>query len=224
MNTLTYRALVISGQNTELATYQQEDISCLFVDNVADIPQAYQGFVADVALLGVQFLKDEDITRAISLCAELQLAVIGVVAEQDSDRYNPKHMFEDFILFPFRRGELITRIQAAKYRNKDRAPTRVISVGGLTIDLDKYDVMLSGRRINLTYKEYQLLVLLASNPGKAYTRDVLLTEIWGYEYFGGTRTVDVHIRRLRSKLETSNKPLIETIWNVGYRLNAYNPV
>jgi len=220
MNTLTYRALVISGQNTELVTYQQEDISCLFVDNVADIPQAYQGFVADVALLGVQFLKDEDITRAISLCAELQLDVIAVVPEQELDRYDSKYTFQDFILFPFRYGELITRIKAAKCRNKGRAPSRVISVAGLTIDLDKYDVMLSGRRINLTYKEYQLLVLLASNPGKAYTRDVLLTEIWGYEYFGGTRTVDVHIRRLRSKLETSNKPLIETIWNVGYRLNA----
>ena len=220
MNTLTYRALVISGQNTELEVYQQEGVSCLFVGDVEDIRQAYQGFTADVALVSMQSLKYEDFSRAISLCAELQLDVIAVVPEQKLDMYESKYMCDDFIMFPFRRGELIARVQTVKHRNKNRATDRVISVASLTIDLDKYDVMLSGKRINLTYKEYQLLVLLASNPGKAYTRDVLLTEIWGYEYFGGTRTVDVHIRRLRSKLETSNEPLIETIWNVGYRLNA----
>ena len=69
----------------------------------------------------------------------------------------------------------------------------------------------------LTYKEYQLLVLLASSPGKVYSRESLLSQLWGYDYFGGTRTVDVHIRRLRAKIEEGGHPFIETIRNVGYR-------
>ena len=77
-----------------------------------------------------------------------------------------------------------------------------------------------GRKVLLTYKEYQLLVLLASTPGRVYTRDNLLSQVWGYDYFGGTRTVDVHIRRLRSKIEDASHSFIETIWNVGYRFNA----
>ena len=77
---------------------------------------------------------------------------------------------------------------------------------------------MKGERINLRFKEYELLLLLASNPGRVYDRASLLNQIWGYDYFGGTRTVDVHIRRLRSKIEIlPETEYIETIWNVGYR-------
>ena len=88
------------------------------------------------------------------------------------------------------------------------------------MDLERYDVAVSGRRVSLTYKEFQLLALLASNPGRVYTREALLSQVWGYDYLGGTRTVDVHIRRLRSKIEGPGRSYIETIWNVGYRFNA----
>ena len=74
-----------------------------------------------------------------------------------------------------------------------------------------------GDRVSLTFKEYELLKLLAENPGRVFSRYALLNQIWGYEYFGGTRTVDVHIRRLRSKIEDAEHNFIETIWNVGYR-------
>ena len=97
----------------------------------------------------------------------------------------------------------------------------MLRAGDMVIDLDRYEVSSRGRRIVLTYKEYQLLCLLASYPGKVYTREALLREIWGYDYFGGTRTVDVHIRRLRSKIENDiDVKYIETIWNVGYRFSA----
>ena len=76
---------------------------------------------------------------------------------------------------------------------------------------------LKGRRIALRFKEYELLRLLATSPGRVFTRDALLRKIWGYDYFGGTRTVDVHIRRLRSKIEDAEHSFIETIWAVGYR-------
>jgi two-component system alkaline phosphatase synthesis response regulator PhoP len=93
----------------------------------------------------------------------------------------------------------------------------IIRVGDLQIDTSSYEVTIQGRRIGLRFKEYELLKLLAENPGRVFSRDALLNQIWGYEYFGGTRTVDVHIRRLRSKLEDVEHNFIETIWNVGYR-------
>ncbi|MEK7777480.1 MAG: winged helix-turn-helix domain-containing protein, partial [Chloroflexota bacterium] len=80
-----------------------------------------------------------------------------------------------------------------------------------------YEVSNRGSRVLLTFKEYQLLCTLASNPGRVFTREQLLNQIWEYDYFGGTRTVDVHVRRLRSKIEDTGLTYIETVWNVGYR-------
>ena len=85
------------------------------------------------------------------------------------------------------------------------------------IDQTRYEVTVSGHRVLLTFKEYELLRLLAQNPGRVFSREELLSRVWGYEYFGGTRTVDVHVRRLRSKVQDANHTFIETVWNVGYR-------
>ena len=79
---------------------------------------------------------------------------------------------------------------------------------------------MAGRKVLLTFKEYELLKLLASTPGRVYSRDKLLDQVWGYQYFGGTRTVDVHVRRLRSKIEDASHTFIETVRNVGYRFRA----
>ena len=89
-----------------------------------------------------------------------------------------------------------------------------------SIDLERYEVMVAGRRVSLKYKEFQLLVLLASNPGRVYSRESLLSQVWEYDYLGGTRTVDVHVRRLRSKIESPGRTFIETIYQVGYRFKA----
>jgi DNA-binding response OmpR family regulator len=95
----------------------------------------------------------------------------------------------------------------------------VLRCGALLIDLANYKVMLDGRPIELTFKEYELLRFLASNRDKVFTREALLNRVWGYDYFGGARTVDVHIRRLRSKIEDRGHAFIETIRNVGYRFH-----
>jgi DNA-binding response OmpR family regulator len=128
---------------------------------------------------------------------------------------------DDFILCPFNPGELLARVQQAIFRLKGPSGQQMLKVADLVIDLEKYDVTLGGRRISLTYKEFQLLVLLASNPGRVYSREVLLSQVWGYDYLGGTRTVDVHIRRLRSKIEDPDHSFVETIWNVGYRFKVF---
>ena len=88
--------------------------------------------------------------------------------------------------------------------------------GGLVIDLERYTVTIDGEPVDLTYKEYELLVFLSSNPGKPFTREALLNRVWGYDYYGGSRTVDVHIRRIRAKVERREE-FIETVRNVGYR-------
>ena len=92
-----------------------------------------------------------------------------------------------------------------------------ITAGALTIDEATYTVRLRGKALDLTYKEFELLKYLAQHPGRVFTRAQLLQEVWGYDYFGGTRTVDVHVRRLRAKLGTEHETLIGTVRNVGYR-------
>jgi DNA-binding response OmpR family regulator len=93
-------------------------------------------------------------------------------------------------------------------------------VGDLTIDLTNYTARFRGELLEMTLKEFELLCHLASNPGRVFTRAVLLNRVWGYEYFGGTRTVDVHIRRLRAKLGDWGEEMIQTVRGVGYRFHA----
>ncbi|MBI4340972.1 MAG: winged helix-turn-helix transcriptional regulator [Candidatus Omnitrophica bacterium] len=89
--------------------------------------------------------------------------------------------------------------------------------GALVIDFERYEVHVKGEPVDLTYKEFELLKFLATHPGKVFTREALLDKVWGYDYYGGTRTVDVHIRRLRSKIESRGATYIDTVRNVGYK-------
>jgi DNA-binding response OmpR family regulator len=105
---------------------------------------------------------------------------------------------------------------AARHDRSD-PEAHIIRSGEVTIDETTYTAKLGGRVLDLTFKEFELLKYLAQHPGRVFTRDQLLQEVWGYDYFGGTRTVDVHVRRLRAKLGTDNEALIGTVRNVGYR-------
>ena len=96
-------------------------------------------------------------------------------------------------------------------------PSTEISASGVVIDEASYTARVNGTALNLTYKEFELLKYLAQHPGRVFTRDQLLHEVWGYDYYGGTRTVDVHVRRLRAKLGPDHENLIGTVRNVGYR-------
>ena len=96
---------------------------------------------------------------------------------------------------------------------------KIIKFENLVIDTEKYLVTLENKKIDLTFKELELLKVLATNPGRVFSRENLLKNIWDYDYYGGTRTVDVHVRRLRRKIEDHKNNFIETIWNVGYKFN-----
>ena len=148
-------------------------------------------------------------------------SLFAVLDPEDNEELESSIGLDEIIFKPFQYNELITRIRRILWKNGSWDIGQIIRIRDLTIDQDKYEVSLAENRIILTFKEYQLLCLLAANPGKVYSRETLLNRIWDYDYFGGTRTVDVHIRRLRSKVEDANHLFIETVRNVGYRFISY---
>ena len=116
--------------------------------------------------------------------------------------------------------EVLLRLNTVMSRTVEAESNTLIVHGHLVIDSDRYEVTLRGRKVDLTYKEYELLKYLASNPERVFSREALLRSVWEYNYFVGTRTVDVHIRRLRSKIDDVTHHFIETQWNVGYRFRT----
>ncbi len=128
--------------------------------------------------------------------------------------------FDDFCLTPFHPSELEARLEHMVQRHVDDPNSSIISFGPLSLNVETYQAMVDGRALDLTYMEYELLRFLTAEPGKVFSREVLLSEVWGYDYYGGARTVDVHIRRLRSKLGEEHANLISTVRSVGYRLGT----
>jgi DNA-binding response OmpR family regulator len=122
----------------------------------------------------------------------------------------------DFVLKPLREPELRARIRRLLSRQKT-IENEIMRSGQLEIDVTNCDVTMSGKRIDLTFTEYQLLKYLVSHAGKVLTRDTILQSVWGSDYFGGDRTVDVHIQRLRGKIDDGQVSLIQTVRNIGYR-------
>lgn len=149
------------------------------------------------------------------------LPVIALVNKETIGNLNTNlKLVDDFILQPGDASELLLRVKRLIEDNGSTDKSELIECGDLVIDLASCEVTLNERLIELTFKEYELLRFLAVHPGRVYTRDSLLSKVWGYDYFGGDRTVDVHIRRLRSKIEDASHTFIETVRNIGYRFKC----
>lgn len=132
---------------------------------------------------------------------------------------------DDYVTKPFSPREVMTRIKAVLRRVNDEATddrNKRIEIAGLMIDMNSYEASVNGKPVVLTKKEIEILWLFATNPGRVYTRDHLLENIWGYEYFGDTRTVDTHIKRIRTKLNLDDSVGfdIKTVWGVGYKFEV----
>lgn len=127
---------------------------------------------------------------------------------------------DDFAVLPVMAEELALRLRRSIWSKTGVEAENVLRSGELVVDLANYKVFVGRQPVSLTFKEFELLRFLMQNRGKVFTREALLNRVWGYEYFGGARTVDVHIRRLRSKIETGAGVFIETVRNVGYRFPA----
>ena len=148
--------------------------------------------------------------------AGTRLPVVVIVERADVDRL-PWHESADELVFPGT-PEPELRMRLAMLRRRLGVGVEAsIRLGQCAINSETYQVTSAGRPLDLTYKEFELLKFLAQHPGRVYTRSALLREVWGYDFYGGTRTVDVHIRRLRAKLGPEHEHLIETVRGVGYR-------
>ena len=209
-----------NGSLTLAAQIDQAGMTCQVESNLSQYEIAPTKPLPQAVLLDLGSLDTAQSRPLISHCRELKLPVLIVLPRNQVLNYDPSLNPDEFILCPFAQEELVARVKQAIFRVSGPSGNQVLKTGQLVIDLEKYEVIMSGRKVSLTYKEFQLLVLLASSPGRVYSREMLLSQVWGYEYLGGTRTVDVHVRRLRSKIEDPDNSFIETIWNVGYRFST----
>lgn len=148
---------------------------------------------------------------------ERHLPVIALIPGEIVDSIDGQLNADDFAISPYDARELALRSKRLLNKTRSMVSNELIKCDGLVIDLTTCEVTAGGRLVELTFKEYELLKLMAGNRGRVYTREALLDKIWGYDYYGGDRTVDVHIRRLRSKIEDANHSFIETVRNIGYR-------
>jgi DNA-binding response OmpR family regulator len=156
------------------------------------------------------------ILRTTGLSAPLVL----VVTEGGLTAVSPDWGVDDVVLEGAGPAEVDARIRLAIGRALQSQPAERIQTSGVVIDEASYSAKVHGKPLDLTYKEFELLRFLAAHPSRVFTREQLLSEVWGYDYFGGTRTVDVHVRRLRAKLGDLDS-LIGTVRNVGYRFNVH---
>ena len=162
------------------------------------------------------------LTEAIDRCRQLRSSdetvpiVVLVQQSEVASLVQATGLFDDFAILPSSAAELLIRF--ARLTAGRGGGDMVVAFGPLKINTETYQAMIDGRVLDLTYMEYELLTFLATNATKVFTREALLSRVWGYEYYGGARTVDVHIRRLRAKLGEEHASLIETIRSVGYRL------
>jgi len=166
-----------------------------------------------------------DLVGAKSLCRLLRATgqdapLLLVVTEGGMSALSGEWGIDDVLLATAGPAEIDARVRLALARRDEVAEPARVQASGVTIDEQSYSAKLHGRPLDLTYKEFQLLHFLATHASRVFTREQLLSEVWGYDYFGGTRTVDVHVRRLRAKLGDQEQ-IIGTVRNVGYRFNVY---
>jgi len=183
-----------------LATDEPPSVDAMVVD-LRDVPQAA-------------------LTILATAYAESGLVLLVLITDDQLERITPDLAVDDFLVLPAEAAELSHRIERALWRRHGIDSENFVRCGALSLDLSNYRVTVDGEPLVMTFKEYELLRFLAMNAGRVFTREQLLNRVWGYDYFGGARTVDVHIRRIRSKIEIRGHSFIETVRNVGYRMVA----
>ena len=185
-----------------------------------DVRTLMSGPSPDVVVVDARTeLADARATCRMLHATGLGVPLMAVVTEAGLVALHADWGLDDVILATAGPAEIEARLRLAvgRLHSATAATGGLIKAGELTIDPDTYAAKLKGRPLDLTYKEFELLKFLAQHPGRVFTRDQLLREVWGYDYFGGTRTVDVHVRRLRAKLGSEHEALIGTVRQVGYK-------
>ncbi len=220
---ILFSILLISRKTGELATLctklSQYGFNCFSISYEDIEDDEIPPYTPDTLIIEVSGKLPTE--KSLNLLSRLKRKTnLPVMAISDREKMNGLinlSNIDDFVISPYDIEELVIRIKRLMQKIKNLESSDILKCDGLTIDLVKYEVTLENRIIELTFKEYELLLYLASNKGRVFTREALLNKVWGYDYFGGDRTVDVHIRRLRSKIEDANHTYIDTVRNIGYR-------
>lgn len=202
-----YRAVIANDGNRALEVFKKENPDIVLLDIMLPQKDGWQ------------------VCREIRSFSDVPVIMITAKGETFDKVLGLELGADDYIVKPFEPKEMIARIKAVLRRSEPRSnfdndDTELV-FDGLRINKDTYEVHIDDNKIEMPPKEFELLYFLAKNKNKVYTRDQLLDEIWGYEFFGDSRTVDVHIKRIREKVETGDKNWwLKTVWGVGYKFET----
>jgi len=218
-----WRLLVIGAENqclTQLSSgLRRRGFVCALAANEEEAFEKVNQRCVDVVLAATNGMSiSPEIWHTLQwVRQEGSVPVIALLSREALDSPSIGQELDDFVVEPFDVAEVAARARRVLWQRRKADDQDLIEHGDLVIDLVKCRVSLNSKCVSLTFKEYELLKFIASNKGRVFTREALLNQVWGYDYYGGDRTVDVHIRRLRSKLEDSTHIFIETVRNIGYR-------
>lgn len=229
------KKILIADDNKQitsiLASYaKKEGLEPVIALDGAEALDAFARFQDDIAMVLLDVMMPE--VDGFEVCRRLRresmVPIIMITARgEDYDKIMGLDIgADDYVIKPFSANEVMARVRAVLRRIsvQEQQKQNVYKTGNLFIDLDKYQVQINGEEVPLTKKEIELLWTLAKNSAKVFSRENLLDSIWGYDYFGDSRTVDSHIKRLRAKVDKYDHPdwEIKTIWGVGYRFESTN--
>lgn len=212
-----------------LSTYSRmEGFEPVVAGDGEEAIRLFNKYEPDVVLLDVMMPKEDGYEVCRKIRSKSNVPVILITARgEDFDKIMGLDIgADDYIVKPFSPREVMARVRAVLRRmsntNKESTSDNVISVDNLEINLDEYTLHIDNKKVSLTKKEIETMWTLASNPNKVFTRDNLLDSLWGFDYFGDSRTVDSHIKRLRAKIDAIEHPSwsIKTIWGVGYKFEV----
>ncbi len=215
----TFKILIIADEGEQISRLNSGLIrggfSCSLASTGEEISGKIRGQTPDLVLIDMAGppASPEPLLREVKAIAP----IIAFIPQESLPELDFIQRVDDFVIKPYEIAEVIARVKRILWRSHNIDSKEVIECGDLVIDLARYEVSLSSKLIPLTFKEYELLKFLATNKGKVLTREILLDKLWGYDYYGGDRTVDVYIRRLRAKIEDENHCFIETVRNIGYK-------
>lgn len=223
-----HKILIIAKETAETGELHSEltrmGFACSVANNGANFSDKVTKQACDVLLVdmdgsSVSIHTESMLEQLRELKMTRNIPAIALISAEGLNHLDSNLEIDDFVIKPWNISEVVTRAKRAIKQTSNAQGKDLIKCGDLVIDIAKCEVSIDGRLLALTFKEYELLKFLARNKGRVFTRDALLNEVWGYDYYGGDRTVDVHIRRLRSKLGDYTNNYIQTVRNIGYKFS-----
>lgn len=201
---------------------EKEGYNCIQAYNGKEaVDKVDQGFELIILDIMLPLINGWDVLKEIRKKYDTPVIMLTAKGETFDKVLGLELGADDYIVKPFDPKELAARVKAVLRRYKPVETLKVLDFDKLTIDMDKFQVILKGNTVEMPPKELELLYFLASNPNKVYTREQLLNEIWGYDFVGDSRTVDVHVKRLREKIDADNVNWsLKTVWGVGYKFEV----